>query len=73
MVRGVTDDFWSTFVDPDPTDPRKREITVWGQGAVNVNTANAQTLLAVTCAGAPTADVCTDPNQASSCKITASG
>ena len=55
--------FWSTFVDPDPTNPKKRVMTVWGQGAVNVNTANSQTLLGVTCAGAPTADICTDPLQ----------
>jgi general secretion pathway protein K len=63
MVNGVTDEFWSTFVDPDPPNPKKRVMTVWGQGAVNVNTANAQTLLGVTCAGAPTADICTDPLQ----------
>ncbi len=63
MVRGVTDDFWSTFVDPDPTDPRKRQLTVWGQGTVNVNTANPLTLYALVCAGAPTADICTDPTQ----------
>ena len=37
MVRGIGDDFWATFVDPDPADPRKREMTVWGQGTVNVN------------------------------------
>jgi general secretion pathway protein K len=65
MVRGINDDFWATFVDPDPTNPKKRAITVWGQGAVNVNTANAQTLLAVVCAGAPDAEICTDINQAS--------
>jgi len=65
LVNGITDDFWATFVDPDPTNPKKRVLTVWGQGIVNVNTANAQTLLAVTCAGAPTADVCVDPTQAS--------
>ena len=65
MVDGVTDDFWATFIDPDPTNPKKRVMTVWGQGLVNVNTANAQTLLAVTCAGAPQADVCVDVNQAS--------
>ena len=63
MVRGVTDDFWATFVDPEPTDPSKRQMTVWGQGAVNVNTANALTLYALVCSGAPTADVCTDPTQ----------
>ena len=66
LVNGITDDFWSTFVEPDPTNPKKRVITVWGTGLVNVNTANAQTLLAVTCAGAPTADMCIDPLQASS-------
>ncbi|MCL2725211.1 MAG: general secretion pathway protein GspK [Polyangiaceae bacterium] len=63
-VRGISEDFWSTFVDPDPTNPKKRVMTVWGQGAVNVNTANAQTLLGVVCAGAPTADICVNPDQA---------
>ncbi|HEX4515271.1 MAG TPA: type II secretion system protein GspK, partial [Polyangiaceae bacterium] len=64
LVRGITDDFWATFVDPDPTKPEKRVMTVWGQGAVNVNSANAQTLLGVVCAGAPTATICTDITQA---------
>ncbi|CAN5915461.1 hypothetical protein BH11MYX4_BH11MYX4_20940 [soil metagenome] len=64
MVRGVSEDFWSTFIDPDPTNPKKRVGTVWGQGMVNVNTANAQTLLGVVCAGAPTADICTNQEQA---------
>lgn len=63
MVRGVTDDFWATFVDPVPTEPRKRQLTVWGQGAVNVNTANALTLYALVCSGAPQAELCTDPTQ----------
>jgi general secretion pathway protein K len=64
MVRGVTDDFWATFVDPNPTDPRKREMTVWGQGTVNVNTANALTLYAIVCSGTkPTSDLCSDPAQ----------
>jgi general secretion pathway protein K len=64
MVRGVSEDFWSTFIDPDPTNPKKRVVTVWGQGAVNVNTANAQTLLGVVCAGAPTSDICINADQA---------
>jgi general secretion pathway protein K len=63
MVRGITDDFWSTFVDPDPTNPRKRELTVWGQGTVNVNTANPLTLFAIICSGAPQAELCNDPVQ----------
>jgi general secretion pathway protein K len=52
MVRGITDDFWTTFVDPDPTNPKKRVLTVWGQGAVNVNTANPLTLLGLICSAA---------------------
>jgi general secretion pathway protein K len=64
MVRGVTDDFWATFVDPSPTDPRKREMTVWGQGPVDINTANALTLYAIVCSGiSPTSELCTDPTQ----------
>jgi general secretion pathway protein K len=63
MVRGITDDFWAAFVDPDPTNPKKRAMTVWGQGTVNVNSASPLTLWAVTCSGAPTADLCVDPTQ----------
>lgn len=63
MVRGVSDDFWSTFVDPEPTDPKKRIMTVWGQGTVNVNSANSLTLYGVVCSGAPMADLCIDPMQ----------
>jgi general secretion pathway protein K len=63
-VRGVSDDFWSTFIDPDPNNPTRRNVTVWGAGKVNINTANPQTLLAIICQpgnGAATAKVCTDP------------
>ena len=38
---------------------------MWGQGAVNVNTANAQTLRALVCAYSPDALPCTDASQAS--------
>jgi general secretion pathway protein K len=63
MVRGISDDFWATFVDPDPENPKKRVMTVWGQGTVNVNSANGLTLYAIVCAGAPTSELCTDPLQ----------
>ena len=64
-VRGIGDDFWATFVDPDPDNPDKRIVTVWGQGAVNVNTANPQTLLAVVCqASNNMARMCSDANEA---------
>jgi general secretion pathway protein K len=62
LVRGISDDFWSTFIEPDGGDPKKRTVTVWGQGKINVNTANAQTLLALICGGSmPPAKMCTDP------------
>jgi general secretion pathway protein K len=65
LVRGVGDDFWSTFVDPDPSHPDKRVLTVWGQGKVNVNTANPQTVLAVVCGNAvPGTPLCNDPTEA---------
>ena len=48
-----------------PIRPTRRsaQMTVWGQGAVNVNTANPLTLYALVCSGAPTAELCTDPTQ----------
>jgi general secretion pathway protein K len=63
LARGVGDDFWATFVEPDPEKPDKRVITVWGQGQINVNTANAQTLLAFLCAPnvAPENNICVNP------------
>jgi general secretion pathway protein K len=47
LVRGISDDFWATFIEPDPYKPEGRVVTVWGQGKVNVNTANPQTILAL--------------------------
>jgi general secretion pathway protein K len=64
LVRGVTDDFWATFIEPDPTRPEKRTMTVWSQGTVNVNSANVQALVAVICSDAREADLCKDPQQA---------
>ncbi|HTJ83539.1 MAG TPA: type II secretion system protein GspK [Polyangiaceae bacterium] len=63
LVRGVSDDFWASFAEPDSDDPDSRVITVWGQERINVNSANAQTLLAVVCSGAPDAVLCNDPEQ----------
>ena len=63
MVRGISDDFWATFVEPDGGDPRKRLVTVWGaQGKVNINSANPQTLLSIICGNTtPPARMCIDP------------
>jgi general secretion pathway protein K len=65
LVRGVGDDFWASFVDPEPDDPKKRIMTVWGQNGINVNAANAQTLLAFVCGQdfSQPPDLCTDPTQ----------
>lgn len=63
-LRGFNDDFWATFVEPDPDRPEKRVLTVWGQGTINVNTANPQTLLAFICSTAPQAAMCVDPVEA---------
>jgi general secretion pathway protein K len=60
LVRGVGDDFWATFVDPSGGDPKKRVMTVWGPGAVNVNTAAPQVIVAMICGLAPEAVICTD-------------
>lgn len=64
LVRGMSDDFWATFVDPEPQNPKKRVMSVWGQEAININAANAQTLWAIACGAAPTAEICSDPLQA---------
>ena len=62
LVQGVTDEFWSTFLVPDPDDEKSRVVTVWGGGKVNVNSANEQTLLAVVCHQAkPETPLCIDP------------
>ena len=66
MIRGLgDDDLWARIVDPDPGNPTRRTMTVWGQGGLNVNTANAQTLLALICAFAVQAPQCSDLSQAS--------
>lgn len=65
MVRGMGDDYWATFVEPEGGDPELRNFTVWGMEQVNVNTANAQTLWGLVCAHAvPPAPLCEDPEKA---------
>jgi general secretion pathway protein K len=69
LIRGMSDDFWATFVDPDPSNPDKRVLTVWGNRKlkVNVASANALTLLRLTCTAdfvdIATTPLCTDVNQ----------
>jgi general secretion pathway protein K len=62
-VRGISDDFWATFVDPDPDNAKSRIVTVWGSDKLNVNTSNAVATLAAVCAAVPagqTTPVCND-------------
>jgi len=74
LVRGIGDDFFATFIDPSPVqtanDPesaataaKKRVMTVWGQGPINVNTSPPQAVLAVVCGLAPESVICTDPSK----------
>lgn len=64
MVRGISDDFWATFIEPDPTDPKSRNITIYGSGAVNVNEAPPTVLHSRMCVFAPQQPLCMDPLQA---------
>jgi general secretion pathway protein K len=66
LVYGIDDDFWSTFVEPNPEDPESRVMTVWGKGKVNVNTAPAQVLFPIICMLATDQsgiNPCMDPSQ----------
>jgi general secretion pathway protein K len=61
LVRGFTDDFWATFVEPVPNDPRSRAMTIYASGLINVNEASPQVLLGRVCTYAPNSTLCTDP------------
>jgi general secretion pathway protein K len=49
LVRGVNDDFWATFVEPNPEDPRARQVTIYGAGGLNPNEAEPAVMLARVC------------------------
>lgn len=61
LVRGFTDDFWATFVEPIPNDPASRIMTIYASGLVNINEASPQVLLGRICSFAPEITLCTDP------------
>jgi general secretion pathway protein K len=63
LVRGFTDDFWATFVEPDPDDPRMRQLTVYGSGAVNPNEARPEVLWSRVCSFVASQPLCQDPIQ----------
>lgn len=59
-VRGIGDDFWATFVEPDPDDPTQRSVTVYGSGKVNPNEARPEVLFWRSCAILRDATFCTE-------------
>lgn len=61
LVRGFTDDFWATFVEPIPNDPESRIMTIYASGLINLNEATAQVLLGRVCSYVREATLCTDP------------
>lgn len=61
LVRGVDDDFWSTFIDPEPGNPEARAVTIYGSGLVNPNEAPPEVLLARFCSLAGQVTLCVDP------------
>lgn len=65
LVRGVGDDFWSTFIESDPTRPEDRLVTIYGSGSVNPNEAPPQVLLARVCSVLTDQPLCTNPIEAS--------
>ncbi len=61
LVRGVGDDFWATFIEPDPEDPSQRPVSIWSSGKININTTSPRTLLSYVCAWAvPDTPLCND-------------
>jgi len=66
LVRGVTDDFWATVVQPDPDDLEKEQLTIYGSGAVNPNEAPPLVLLSRLCSfrGLPEQPLCADVSEA---------
>ncbi|HKU36728.1 MAG TPA: hypothetical protein VJR89_01240, partial [Polyangiales bacterium] len=63
LIRGFSDDFWATFIEPDPDDPLSRRVTIYGSGAVNPNEARAEVLWARVCSFVSTQPLCQDPGQ----------
>jgi general secretion pathway protein K len=61
LVRGFSDDFWATFVEPIPNDPKSRIMTIYASGLININEASPQVLLGRICSYAPETTLCVDP------------
>lgn len=64
LVRGVGDDFWATFVEPNPNNPAARIVTIYGSGAVNPNESPPEVLLARVCSFLTDQPLCANPLEA---------
>ncbi|HEY6882225.1 MAG TPA: hypothetical protein VI299_29545 [Polyangiales bacterium] len=64
LVRGMSDDIWATFVEPDVDDPDARMITVYGGSRLNPNEADPVLLLSRVCTIEEIRDqlLCNDPS-----------
>jgi general secretion pathway protein K len=49
LIRGIGDDFWANFIEPDPGDPKTRLVTIYASGALNVNQAQPLALYTRLC------------------------
>lgn len=64
LVRGVTDDFWATFVQPDPDNILTERLTIYGSGSLNPNEADPFAMIARVCSFIPEQTLCVDPLEA---------
>lgn len=63
LVRGMSDDIWATFIEPDVDDPDARQVTVWGGSRLNPNESDPNLLLSRVCTMEEIRDqlLCNDP------------
>jgi general secretion pathway protein K len=63
LVRGMTDDVWATFVEPDVDDPNARQLSIYGTQRINPNEAEPSLILSRLCtfAEARNQPLCADP------------
>jgi general secretion pathway protein K len=66
LIRGMSDDVWATFIEPEPDNIHARQVTIYGSGWINPNEAAPQVLLARLCAFARDQALCNDPMSAAS-------
>ena len=64
LIRGVNDDFWATFIQPDPESIYKERVTIYGSGAINPNEAAPEVLLSRVCTYVADQPLCADPLEA---------